>query len=219
MNKECSIKKTSRKRVSGTNGPRRHQLKSFDTVDSSVPDTVLNEILEIANTYTENDLGGDNYQISQQCNVKEVFTSSDTYRQILLQQCIDPNADTIDETNYVSWRDDIPTNNIRSYLEETFKRPFRARISVMPAGQDLNWHIDTDTSVLCRVQVAAHSSGSEFQFKTKQGHDTLIMSPGNAYFVNTGWTHRVVNTTNDIRIVLIVGVLFDDIPNNEDLRL
>jgi hypothetical protein len=219
MSSECLIKSTRKQRVSGSNGPRRHELKAFETVDASVPTEVIEEILAIANTYTSNDLGGDNYQISQHCDVKTAFTASEAYRQILLQECVSPDANVIDEENYTNWRTDLAVSNIRSYLETTFKHPVRTRISIMPPGHDLNWHIDTDTSVLCRVQVAAQSSGSEFQFRTKQGHSSLTMIPGNSYFVNTGWTHRVVNTTNDVRIVLIFGVLFNNIPNNKLLMI
>ena len=219
MTENCLIQSTRKQRVSGSNGPRRHELKAFETVDTDVPQDVIDEILLIANSYEGNDLGGDNYQISQHCDVKTAFTSSASYRQIILQECKDPNADVIDEKNYITWRNDLATSNIQSYLKEKFKKPYRTRISIMPPGHDLNWHIDTDTSVLCRVQITAYSDGSEFQFKTKQGHSSLIMHPNNAYFVNTGWTHRVVNTTDSTRIVLIFGILFDDLPNKEFLKL
>tara|TARA_X000001036_G_C20649446_1_gene794369 strand:+ start:1255 stop:1932 length:678 start_codon:yes stop_codon:yes gene_type:complete len=213
----CLIHDTRRSRVSGNNGPRRHQMRTHGEVTSDVPQEVLDEILEIANNYTGNDLGGDNYQISQHCDVKTAFTASETYSQILLQQ-LDEGADNeVDETNYKNWRDDLSTNAIQKYLNDTFQTPYRARISVMHGGNELNYHIDTDTSVLCRVQIPVQTKGSLFQWKTKKEEVSLDMQAGRTYFVNTGWLHRVTNDTDNTRIVLIFGVDYNNIPNKEQL--
>ena len=57
---------------------------------------------------------------------------------------------------------------IKKYLEDNFGEVYRARISVMPPGHELFWHIDTDTSVLCRMQLAIRAEGSEFQFRNRK---------------------------------------------------
>jgi hypothetical protein len=216
MAKTCLIKNSRRSRVKGT-GPRRHEMLTHGVVSSDVPQEVIDEILQIANTYNENDLRGDNYQISQHCDVDEAFTSSTTYRQILLQELNDDSDDEIDEKNYIRWRSDITTNRIQKYLNHAFKTPYRARISIMHGGNELNYHIDTDTSVLCRVQIPALAHGSLFQWKTKTEEVSLDMQSGKAYFVNTGWLHRVINLTDGIRIVLLFGVDYNNIPEKESL--
>jgi hypothetical protein len=216
MTETCLIKNSRRSRVKGT-GPRRHEMLTHGVVANNVPQAVIDEILQIATSYTGNDLGGDNYQLSQHCDVKNVFTSSETYKQIILQECTAEN--TIDETNYVLWRNDISTTAIENYLTTAFVKPYRARISVMHGGNELNYHIDTDTSVLCRVQIPAQTTGSLFQWKTKTEEVSLEMQPGNAYFVNTGWLHRVINPTDDIRIVLLFGIDYNNLPNKEDLSV
>jgi hypothetical protein len=194
-------------------------MKEYGVVATGIPRSVIEQILYIANTYKSNDLRGDNYQISQHCDVDTAFTSSLKYRQILLQELDKKAENEIDESLYNSWRSDIDVSEIRNYLEKTFKSPYRARISIMPPGGDLNYHIDTDTSVLCRVQIPAKVQGSLFQWKTKQEQVDLQMEEGKAYFVNTGWLHRVVNNNDDIRIVLIFGIDYDNIPNKEHLLL
>lgn len=222
MAEKCIIKATKRSRVHGTNGPRRHQLKEFGTIADSVPADVIQAISNIAETYEGDDLRGDNYQISQHCNVNEAFTASTSYRQILLQELNgseDGVLDEIDETNYSSWRTDIDTKAIAEYLIGTFKQPYRARISIMTGGNELNYHIDTDTSVLCRAQIPVSTQGSLFQWKTKTGEVDLDMKIGEAYFVNTGWLHRVVNASDNTRIVLIFGVDYNNIPDKENLLL
>ena len=214
MTKTCLIKNSRRNRVKGT-GPRRHEMVTHGVVANNVPQAVIDEILHIANSYTGNDLGGDNYQLSQHCDVKNVFTSSETYKQIILQECTSEN--TIDETNYMYWRNDISTTAIESYLTTAFVKPYRARISVMHGGNELNYHIDTDTSVLCRVQIPAQTTGSLFQWKTKTEEVSLTMKLGEAYFVNTGWLHRVINPTDSIRIVLLFGVDYKNISGKGEL--
>lgn len=216
MTKPCLIKNSRRSRVKGT-GPRRHEMLTHGTVANNVPQAVIDEILQIANSYTGNDLGGDNYQLSQHCDVKNVFTSSETYKQIILQECTSEN--TIDETNYMYWRNDISTTAIESYLTTAFVKPYRARISVMHGGNELNYHIDTDTSVLCRVQIPAQTTGSLFQWKTKTEEVSLDMQLGEAYFVNTGWLHRVINPTDSIRVVLLFGIDYENLPNKESLMV
>jgi len=222
MAEKCIIKATRRGRVHGTNGPRRHELKEFGTIANSVPADVIQAISNIAQTYEGDDLRGDNYQISQHCNVDEAFTDSSSYRQILLQELNVTDGDVldeIDETNYSNWRTDIDTKVIADYLTTAFKQPYRARISIMTGGNELNYHIDTDTSVLCRAQIPVSTQGSLFQWKTKKGETDLDMKIGEAYFVNTGWPHRVINASNNTRIVLIFGVDYDNIPDKENLLL
>lgn len=215
MADSCVIKATRKRRVSGNNGPRRHEMLTHGTVANNVPQAVIDEILHIATSYTGNDLGGDNYQLSQHCDVKNVFTSSETYKQIILQECT--AEDTIDETNYMHWRNDISTTAIENYLTTAFVKPYRARISVMHGGNELNYHIDTDTSVLCRVQIPAQTTGSLFQWKTKTEEVSLTMKLGEAYFVNTGWLHRVINPTDSIRVVLLFGVDYENISGKGEL--
>jgi len=190
-------------------------MLTHGTVANNVPQAVIDEILHIATSYTGNDLGGDNYQLSQHCDVKNVFTSSETYKQIILQECT--AEDTIDETNYMHWRNDISTTAIENYLTTAFIKPYRTRISVMHGGNELNYHIDTDTSVLCRVQIPAQTTGSLFQWKTKTEEVSLTMKLGEAYFVNTGWLHRVINPTDSIRVVLLFGVDYKNISGKGEL--
>lgn len=215
----CPIKASRKLRTRGNNGPRRHQLKCFNLLDDKVPQSVIDEIKYITKTYTENDLGGDNYQISQHCDLTEIFQASGEYRQILLQRCTDPDADIVNEHNYSHWADSLPHENIKKYLESKFKKTYRARISIMPPGHELAWHIDTDTSVLCRIQVSVDVNGSVFEFRTKKEEFLYEMKDNQAYFINTGWTHRVTNSGNATRVVLIAGVDYENLPNKENLLL
>jgi hypothetical protein len=45
------------------------------------------------------------------------------------------------------------------------------------------------------------------------------MQLGEAYFVNTGWLHRVINPTDSIRVVLLFGIDYENLPNKESLMV
>ncbi|MFP3345810.1 hypothetical protein R0J87_25335, partial [Halomonas sp. SIMBA_159] len=72
------------------------------------------------------------------------------YRQVLLQQQT-PETDPDIEQNYQQWISG--TEKTQQFMTETFGTVCRSRIAVTPPGQSLEWHIDTDTSVLCRIQI------------------------------------------------------------------
>ena len=206
----------ARIRAKGDRGPTRHKLTSFKHI-TKAPNKVMDEIKRIMTEIKEDDLGTDKYQISNSYDLKNSFNATGGYRQILLQRNTVPDADINEETNYNDWRDDTDISVIKNWLEETFGEVYRARISVMPPGHELFWHIDTDTSVLCRMQLAVDTEGSEFQFRNRiEGYRALTMEDGHAYFVNTGWSHRVVNN-DKWRIVLIFGIEYKNIPDKEAL--
>jgi hypothetical protein len=90
-------------------------------------------------------------------------------------------------------------------------------MSEMKGGHELNWHIDADTSVICRAQICLSAHDSVLEFKDKEGIHQLQMEVGDIYFINTGWQHRVVNG-DQLRRTAIFGFHFDDLKNNDLLR-
>jgi hypothetical protein len=212
--KNCLIANSKRLRVGG-NGPSRKELLPFAKI-GTVPESIINELLIIPTAMTVNDLGGDNYQISKHCDLETVFNVGAGYRQVLLQSKLSDNSD-IDEFAYTEWNT-IVNNNIKNFLYEKFNNIYRFRLSIMSENHELNWHIDTDPSVMCRAQLCLSDTDAEFEFKTKAGVQTLIMERGGLYFINVGWSHRVVNTSKSERIVAIFGFEFKDmLPENQML--
>jgi hypothetical protein len=202
----CLIKATKRLRVKG-NDPRRKELVPFSHI-GMLPDEYVAQLLEIPKTVTGNDLGSDNYQISQHCNLEEVFNTNNgaSYRQILLQSKIADSSD-IDECAYTEWNRDIEEQT-KAILKDIFGEIYRFRISEMRGNHELNWHIDTDTSVLCRAQICLQQTDATFEVKDKSGTHILRMQKGGIYFINTGWLHRVVNSSDNVRTVAIFGFRF-----------
>lgn len=193
----------ARSHVRGDRGPRRNTLPTFERLSKLVPDAVIDEARQIAYAdATRNDLRSDNYKISVDCPLPDLF--SQEYRQILLQEQV-PDTDSHDEANYTVWSDTCP--EIRKYMESTFGAVNRTRVTVLAPGEELSWHIDTDTSVMCRVQIGVEVEGSEFQFNRKGKVESFIMDPKELWFINVGWSHRVVNFSDKPRIVIIAGVL------------
>ncbi len=211
MNK-CLIEKTKRTRVGGT-GPRRNKLLTMYKIGEA-PDAVVDELNYILDTDKGNDIGSDNYGISQNCNYEDVFNVQDKYRQILLQKKQESAEDDVNEFLYNQWDPAYSTQYTRPFLDTLFHNVYRFRMSEMKGDHDLNWHIDSDTSVMCRAQICLKDTDSTLEFRDKEGIHSLVMKKGDVWFINTGWIHRVVNG-NNIRRVAILGFHYDDLKNNE----
>lgn len=200
------IENTKRARVRGL-GPRRDELVTFAKL-GNVSDTVVAKLNEIADRRRGNDLGSDAYNISQHCDVNNVFIDTG-YRQILLQERQD-DVDTADEHAYTKYNEDVTI--------PWFNQVYRLRISEMAPGHEMNWHIDTDTSVMCRAQICLNENDSIFQFKRRGEIEQFTMKPGEMWFINTGWLHRVVSK-DIIRRSTIFGFDFQDYVGGVQLRV
>ena len=103
-------------------------------------------------------------------------------------------------------------------LDQLFHNVYRFRMSEMKGDHELNWHIDADTSVICRAQICLNQNDSVLEFRDKEGVHQLKMNPGEIWFINTGWNHRVVNGET-IRRSAILGFHFNDLKNKDLLLL
>lgn len=216
MAEQCLIEQTKRKRVGGT-GPKRNKLKLFEKI-CDVPYQLVDELNYILDTNTGNDIGGDSYGISQNCNYEEVFNVADQYRQVLLQKRIESTSDDVNEYLYTRWDTSYKLRYTKPTLDENFYNVYRFRMSEMKGDHELNWHIDADTSVICRAQICLNENDSVLEFRDKDGVHQLRMKPGEMWFINTGWNHRVVNG-NTARRSAIFGFHFEDLKNKDLLLL
>jgi hypothetical protein len=197
---------SNRKHVKGNAGPRRTELPTFSRLDYNVPELVLAEARQIAFSDAASDLGTETYKISMDCPVTDMVPTD--YKLLLLQTQADDDEDN--EINYSVWKDG--TAEIRDYLESMFGTVYQTRITVTPPGGEINWHIDLNTSIICRVQVGVDMVNSEFQFKRRGEVESLWIDDGETWFLNTGWSHRVLNrSTTESRVVIITEVLYDDL--------
>lgn len=218
MAEQCLIEQTKRTRVGGT-GPRRNKLKKFEKI-ADVPYQVIDELNYILDTNRGNDIGGDSYGISQNCNYDEVFNVADQYRQVLLQMRPESENQTpdVNEYLYTHWVGEYKLRYTSDTIYKHFHNVYRFRMSEMKGDHELNWHIDTDTSVICRAQICLNENDSVLEFRDKEGVHQLCMKPGEMWFINTGWNHRVVNGSTPRRSA-IFGFHFDDLKNNDLLLL
>lgn len=211
---ECLIEQTKRTRVGG-DGPKRHSLKPYALL-GTVSQEVLDELNAVTDSYKGNDIGGDNYNISQNCNYEEVFNVADHYRQVLFQESTDVGDEVVDEHLYTQWSPNYDIPNTRNFLDTMFAKTYRFRVSEMKAPHELNWHIDTCTSVICRAQICLNETDSLFEIRERKELHQISMKPGEVWFVNTGWSHRVVNPTTTRRVA-ILGFDFKDLYGRSDL--
>ena len=200
---ECLIEKTKRTRVRGP-GPRRNEMLTFAKI-GDVDTELLEQLKSILLENPQNDLGGDGYNISQQCDIENVFNAADSYRQVLIQKSIH-DENTASEFDYSDYVYDVKV--------PWFKSIYRLRLSHMGPGHTINWHIDT--SVMCRAQICLNENDSVFKFKTKDGIEEFKMKPGEMWFINTGWPHSVEGGEKE-RAVAIFGFEYKDYNGNTNL--
>jgi len=205
------LEAAKRTRVKGT-GPRRDKLVTYKRLGYAPP-YVVKELNRILDTHTHNDIGGDNYNITNTTDYDKSFGISKTnnsYRQILLQKNALIDKDSVDEYTYNEWDAGYNLRYTRPFLDKYFSNTVRFRLSEMVGHHEIKWHIDTDTSVACRAQICLGTNDSVFQFKDRSGIHELKMRPGEMWFINTGWNHRVISGTT-LRRTAVFSFHFDDV--------
>ncbi len=199
--KYLNHEKQKRTRVRGS-GPHRAELPNFKFL-GQLPQTIIDEALELIQNYNGNDLGSDRYKISSACPLIE--KTGEHYRQMLIQRCkagLDPNQ----EESYTEWIAEAQGTELKKILLKEFPHLYRLRVAVLHPGEVLDWHIDTDTSVSCRVSISCNKVQSAFEISRRGEVESCFFKPGEIWFTNTGWNHRVKNNDEKPRINLIFGI-------------
>lgn len=214
MNTECTLQNPEqvKKRVRGIYGPDRRNLPSFANLVTLSP-TELKDIQEKVFFFLNdtpidrNDINNENrYTIAQACMLKKYFPKE--YKQYLFQHTSDPVNELPDEWEYTHYR----SNGLwlKRIVDQYVEPHFRARIAVLPPGKVLDWHIDTNTSYACRLQIIV-SGSHRFLIKRRNEVIEQIMNPGEIWFCNTGYNHRVEVIGDEPRIAILLGCHFDAI--------
>ena len=214
-----------RERVKGS-GPDRTELKIFHKLGTVSKETVA-ELNHILDTCDRNDIGSDNYSITNTIDYEDTHgVKKEYYRQLILQENKDgptlKNAEVgqvfkESEDQYSIWANkEFDIDTTISDINRYFRQVFRFRLSETLPHHSVAWHIDTNTSVMCRAQICLHENDSLFEFKNREGIHQLFMKPGELWFINTGWNHRVV-ANNDLRRTAVFSFRFEDLIESQDL--
>ena len=194
-----------RDRVVGS-GPKRHELPNFKYL-CNMPNEIIEEFNNIYYNFSEVNFLKDkeNYEIKDKCELVSMIPEK--FQHILLQNK-DENMEADDlmmELKYTKFTEHC-TQKAKDWLNETFPGLYRARISVLHPGDLFDWHIDTNTSVACRVSCSLNNDDSTFEVKRRCMVDSNKFKVGECWFTNTGWPHRVFNNSDKIRINLLFGI-------------
>lgn len=214
MNPKTKLSKPNeiKQRVRGEYGPDRKALPLFRQI-GLLHDTELClltcKALEFINSFPEeyNDIDNpDSYLIAQKCMLKTYFPS--TYQQYLLQICNDSSKGYPEECDYDTYR--VEALSFKEFIDAYVNPHFRSRIAILPSNDVLDWHIDTNTSYACRVQIILKGS-HKFMIQKKNEITQQIMNPGEIWFCNTGYNHRVEVIGDEPRIAILLGCHYNSI--------
>lgn len=214
MNEECALQQPDRvrSRVRGSHGPDRRDLPLFQklgALDADSLSSLQTLVHGFVGAFPEgyNDIeNGERYAIANACTLKSYFPPE--YKQYLLQLDGNQTSDVPDEWEYDTYTPEAKVFEpfISAYLDPHF----RARISVLPPGAELDWHIDSNTSYACRAQMMV-SGSHRFQIKKKGRVHEQVMVPGDVWFCNTGYSHRVEVLGEETRVAILIGFHYEAI--------
>lgn len=198
---------SAKSRVAGS-GPDRKFLSPFEDL-GTLSSTELIEVNNLCDSLQEiNDLQeSQQYQISDHCPLKNVIPEN--FQHILLTHTeseLDPRL----ESSYKKWLPEEEVGAAKKVIDRLSRDPFRVRFSLLPDGKEFSWHIDTNTSVACRFFIPLNEHDSTFEIKVRDQIHFVPLEVGHIYFVNTGWSHRVVNHGKTMRKALLFGSRFED---------
>lgn len=207
--------KFNRKHANGT-GIKRKFLPNFIKLGDFSNDKNFFDI--VYNIYKNNKqinhIGTDTYYpISLDSPLIKWFPS--TYQQILLQT-FNGSQDVegqIEENYNVEIEEFKEVHEyIKKYLPINY---YRARLAILYPGYELDWHIDTCTSVSCRIHFVIKGPSKWFVYRNKTIEEK-ILNTGEIWFTNAGYPHKVINDTNDPRIVLLLGAHSNELSKIND---
>ena len=200
---------SKRDRVKGK-GPDRRLLPSFLKI-GKINSKISKEVLEIVDSFRSiNDNYTDDFSISKFCNLGKTLPKNHTT--LLLQKPF-KGSSGMNEKDYTDY-DKLKNNSLlKQFLKEKFSEHYRARIAILPAKSEIDWHIDMNTSVSCRFHILIKNKDIVFKINRKGHVDNISFQEGAIYFTNTAYPHCVCNPTNEDRISLLLDVEYNNIKN------
>jgi hypothetical protein len=183
--------------------PSFHQLGVYEINQFRTLEGLVIEQLAIHPKDYNDIVNPDIYEIAQACKLKTYFPAA--YKQILLQVTGDrpENSDEVpDEWEYQNYREGA--TEFEGLINQFVEPHFRARIAYLPAEETLDWHIDTNTSYACRIQIMIHGT-HKFMINRKGEIAEQIMRAGEVWFCNTGFSHRVEVLGTEPRVGVVLG--------------
>jgi hypothetical protein len=119
----------------------------------------------------------------------------------------------LDEHNYNTPTQYYPSTSYFREVINSFKASaIRARIARIEPGRTLTPHIDYDPTYAVRVIVPIFAeAGVVNYFWRRNSQESYYLEPdGSAYFINIGFNHTVVNTSDKPRISLMFSLKTQD---------
>lgn len=86
------------------------------------------------------------------------------------------------------------------HIQTVISDTYRMRWAKLDAGSTLDWHMDPPTGDRFIIVV---KGSHECQIKLKDKVETQEMNPGEIWYLNSNWYHRVINTTQQDRYAIL----------------
>ena len=182
-------------------GPNRRSLPSYQLLGHLEP-SVMARAQQLCATITACSCGSEQYPLSKDHPLKTEF--GEDYLHHLLQH---PATDGLDWRDYTVSADPL-VDALQAALGGMLF--YRARLSKLPSRGTVPWHIDTDTSVTCRLQFMIQGT-SVWSIRRDGTEIEQRLNVGVIWFCNSGFSHQIVNDGLFDRWVLIIDCDYSEI--------
>jgi quercetin dioxygenase-like cupin family protein len=194
---------------------RKHNLPSIARFDIDIDIAKLQQSCDaLANKFVDVMTANPNLCMNHEELIKNVY---DVFEQINLTES---NGELMEFTSDIKERIrrkeerlfNVPTAEYTgSYFEHIvnqFKSPaMRVRITKLAPGKQIPYHVDYDPTYAVRVIVPIYTNKDvKNLFKRQDNVEEYYLEAGNAYFLNTGFSHSVENNSNEPRIALMFSL-------------
>lgn len=108
------------------------------------------------------------------------------------------NAQTAQTSDFVN----VNTNNagLVDLVQAVLGHTFRMRWAILEANQTLDWHIDPPTGDRFIIVTQGEHT---VEVNTKTDTHSQTMLPGEVWYLNSNWYHRVINNTDIDRYAIL----------------
>lgn len=210
--------KRIRERIRSKNGPDRKQLPliyPLGKLTEAEFSSLTNDVDFLIRTKSKNHNDLDNQELYQLAKgVSKIFNYfPKQYRQYLFQATGERPKNSPEIPEEWEFTEYLPnTECFEKYISKFAQSHFRSRLAVVPVGEVIDWHIDSNTSYACRGMIIVQGIQKFMVKKQKEIHEQ-IMHPGEAWFCNTGYRHRVETIGSDTRLSLLFSCHYNAIKN------
>lgn len=201
---------------------KKHSLPTIQNFNLDIDLKKLQEATDIlANKFTDVQTANPMLCMNHEDLVKDVYSNfyqinlTEPSKTLPYTSSIKERLRRKEEQLYNVETEDYKNSIFKDIVTQLKSPAHRVRITKLEPGKEIPFHVDYDVNYAVRCICPIYSNpGVINKFKRGNEVEEYYLEPGNAYFLNIGYPHAVVNNSDSPRIALMFSLEnTDDIEN------